>query len=134
MRSKSTTEPAKICIIGAGISGLAKAWILKNRGAKCTLLEQADYPGGALRSYRDSGYLAEEGPHSIQMNTTAVEGFLNSIPKLKASIVESRPNAKKRFIVRNGKLHEVPLSPLAAITTPLWSLKGKLFSCFEFDG
>ena len=123
----STTEVSpKTCIIGAGISGLAHAWELRRRGGDCTVLEQSEQPGGAIHSYNANGYLAEEGPHSILLNNSEIENFLNSIPHLQSSIVESNPKAKKRFILRDGKLHPVPLSPLAAITTPLWSLKGKL--------
>ena len=127
MLASATTDPVlKTCIIGAGISGLAHAWKLKRLGSDCTVLEQAKHSGGAIRSHRSGDYLAEEGPHSIQLNSPAVENFLKSIPNLQHSIVESKPEAKKRFIVRNGKLYAVPLNPLAAMTTQLWSLNGKL--------
>ena len=126
MCASANEVPTKTCIIGAGISGLACAWEWQRRGSDCTILEQSEQPGGAIRSYRKKGYLAEEGPHSILLNNSEIENFLNSIPNLQSSIVESDPKAKKRFVLRDGKLHSVPLSPLAAITTPLWSLKGKL--------
>jgi oxygen-dependent protoporphyrinogen oxidase len=126
MHASATTASTKICIIGAGISGLACAWERQRKGGDCTVLEQSEQPGGAIRSYHDGDYLAEEGPHSILLNSTKIENFLNSIPDLQSSIVESDPGAKKRFVLRDGKPHSVPLSPLAAVTTSLWSLKGKL--------
>jgi oxygen-dependent protoporphyrinogen oxidase len=116
----------KTCIIGAGISGLARAWQLKRHGQDCTVLEQSALPGGAMRSYREGDYLAEEGPNSILLNSLEIEAFLDSIPGLNASIIEALPEANKRFIVRNGKPHAVPTGPLSAITTPLWSFAGKL--------
>lgn len=120
-------DPApKTCIIGAGISGLARAWQLKQRGAACTVLEQSAIPGGAMRSHREGDYLAEEGPNSILLNSLEIEAFLDSIPDLNASIIEALPEANKRFIVRGGKAHAVPMGPLSAITTPLWSFAGKL--------
>ncbi|MGJ8652359.1 MAG: protoporphyrinogen oxidase [Opitutaceae bacterium] len=115
----------KTCIIGAGISGLALAWQIKRQGGDCTILEQAQHVGGAMQSFRDGDYLAEEGPNSILLNSAAIEAFLYSIPKLKERIVEAAPEANKRFIVRNGQPHAVPMGPLSAITTPLWSLAGK---------
>ncbi len=115
----------KTCIIGAGISGLALAWQLKRNGQPCTVLEKAPQPGGAMHSFRDGAYLAEEGPNSILLNDAAIESFLESIPDLKERIIEAAPEANKRFIVRNAKAHAVPAGPLAAITTPLWSLAGK---------
>jgi oxygen-dependent protoporphyrinogen oxidase len=80
-----------------------------------------------MRTFRDAaGHLAEEGPNSILLNSAPIEEFLYSIPGLRAQMVEARPEANKRFIVRNGQLQAVPSGPLSAITTPLWSLAGKL--------
>jgi len=99
---------------------------LQKRGSQCCVLETASRPGGAIYSRRSGAYLAEEGPHSIQVNSQQIEDFLNSIPDLQTSICESKPEAKKRFVLRNGQLHAVPLKPLDAITSPLWSTRAKL--------
>ena len=114
------------CIIGAGISGLAHAWELHRNGNKCLVLETSATPGGAICSHRSGPYLAEQGPHSIHLNSPAVDDFLRSVPDLQASLIESRPEAKKRFVLRRGKLHAVPMNPLAALISPLWSIGGKL--------
>jgi oxygen-dependent protoporphyrinogen oxidase len=118
--------PPQTCIIGAGISGLALAWQLKRRGQACTVLEQSALAGGAMRSHREGDYLAEEGPNSILLNSLEIEDFLYSIPGLEAAMLEAKPEAKKRFIVRGGKPHAVPMGPWSAVTTPLWSVAGKL--------
>ena len=122
----STEAPSSIGIIGAGISGLALAWQLKQQGAKVTVLDEAPTPGGAMHSHREGPYVAEDGPHSILVNSRDIDDFLKSIPGLEARIVEARPEAQKRFIVRNRTVHTVPMGPLQAITTPLWSFAGKL--------
>ncbi len=114
------------CILGAGITGLATAWQLRRSGAACTVLESATQVGGALRSVRRGGYLAEEGPHSIQLNSLEIEAFFDSIPGLTGQIIEAEPAARKRFIVRDGQPLPVPMGPLQAIRTPLWSLGGRL--------
>lgn len=116
----------KTCIIGAGISGLALAWQIKRQGGDCTILEQASRVGGSMRSFRSGDYLAEEGPNSILLNSPEIEAFLLSIPGLKERMIDAAPEANKRFIVRNGKPHSVPMSPLSVLTTPLWSFRGKL--------
>lgn len=116
----------KICIIGGGISGLAHAWQLQQTGHAITLLESSERVGGAMDSFRQDGYLAECGPNSIQVNSHEVDQFLASIPGLDQQIIEANTAAKKRFIVRNGKVHSVPTGPLSAVTTPLWSFAGKL--------
>jgi len=126
MNTTAEATATKTCIIGAGISGLARAWQLKRHGEACTVLEQSALPGGAMRSHREGNYLAEEGPHSILLDSLEIEAFLDSIPKLNASIIEALPEANKRFIVRGGKPHAVPMGLISAITTPLWSFAGKL--------
>ena len=126
MTSADHKSPPRTCIIGAGISGLALAWQLKRSGHACTVLEPSALAGGALRSHREGDYLAEEGPNSILLNSLEIEDFLYSIPGLEAAIIEAKPEAKKRFIVRAGKPHAVPMGPLSAIATPLWSCAAKL--------
>ena len=116
----------RIAIIGSGISALAQAWELRRRGQDCMVLEPSAQIGGAIQSVRNGPYLAEEGPNSIQVNSPEVDAFLRSIPSLEDRIVEAEPAAKKRYIVRGDRLHAVPMGPLQAITTSLWSIHGRL--------
>lgn len=116
----------RIAIIGSGITALARAWQLTRDGADCRVFECSGHIGGAIQSHREGDYLAEEGPNSIQVNSVAVDRFLRSIPGLEDRVVEAAPAAQKRYIVRNGRLHAVPMGPWQAITTPLWSIPGRL--------
>lgn len=117
---------SKTCIIGSGITALARAWRLKQQGQDCVVLESSDKVGGAIQSFRDGSYLAEEGPNSIQVNSAEVDTFLKSVPGLAERELKASVEANKRYIVRGGKPHAVPMGPLSAITTPLWSFAGKL--------
>ena len=116
----------KTCIIGAGITGLASAWQLKQSGHQVRVLEAAPAVGGAMQSVQRDGYLAEEGPNSIQLGSADIETFLNRIPGLSEQIIEAEPAANKRYIVRSGTAQAVPMNPWQALTTPLWSLGAKL--------
>ncbi|NCG08588.1 MAG: protoporphyrinogen oxidase [Verrucomicrobia bacterium] len=116
----------KVCIIGAGISGLSTAWHLKKQGADCTVIETSKRVGGAIRTEQKESFLTEAGPNSIQLNSPEVAAFLESIPGLKDQCITAKAAAKKRFLVRNGKVHPVPMGPLQALRTPLWSLRAKL--------
>lgn len=117
---------AKVCIIGAGISGLATAWQLHQAGHDCTVLESKERIGGSIQSYQRDGYLMEAGPNSIQINSPKIAAFLDSIPGLKDQMIESEAVAKKRFLVREGKVLSVPMTPLEALNTSLWSFGAKL--------
>ncbi len=59
------THDAYVIVIGAGISGLATANLLRDAGHKVLVLEARDQPGGRVRSVRDGergGYLGDLGP------------------------------------------------------------------------
>lgn len=116
----------KTCIIGSGITALTRAWKLTQRGEDCVVLETSERIGGAIQSHREGEYLAEEGPNSIQINSAEVDDFLQSVPGFEDRVLVASAEAKKRFILRDGQAQAVPMGPLSAITTPLWSFTGKL--------
>ncbi len=114
-----------VVIIGAGISGLATAWWLHRKGFEVTVLEQSDRAGGAIESdYRD-GFLVELGPNST-LETTPLIGKLLDELGIRDQLVYADEKAKNRFVVRNGRLYPLPMSPAAFLQTKLWSLGGKL--------
>ena len=116
----------KTCIIGSGLTALARAWQSKQGGQDCDILETSDQFGGSIQSHRAGDYLSEEGPNSIQVNSSEVDNFLRSIPGYQDRVVAASNDSKRRFILRNGKPMGVPTGLLSAITTPLWSFSGKL--------
>lgn len=115
----------KVLIIGGGIAGLTAANALKLKGAKTLLVEKSTRTGGAIRTISRDGFLAEGGPQTFVAEEKKLFDFLRRTRILKKAI-EARPAAKKRFIVRGGKPCVVPMSPVSAVTTPLFSLAGKM--------
>jgi UDP-galactopyranose mutase len=59
----------EIVVIGAGFAGACAAWLLREqRGARVTLLEQGDVPGGMLRTlYTEDGLPYEYGPRVVSV-------------------------------------------------------------------
>jgi phytoene desaturase len=51
-----------VCVIGAGLGGLAVAIRLQARGYQVTILEHRDAPGGRAYVYRDNGFIFDAGP------------------------------------------------------------------------
>jgi len=126
----------KVIIIGGGISGLATAWLLREKAAQAgieldlTLLEKEERPGGKIRSIREEGYLCEWGPN----------GFLDSKPQtldlcsavgVSASLHRSNDNARKRFIYSGGELHRLPENGPSFLKSRLISWPGKLRLALE---
>lgn len=112
-----------VIIVGAGLTGLTAAVALKRRGVSVTVLESSSRAGGAVETERDAGFVFEHGPNSMMVNDAEVGSFLRVIG-LDNEIVH--PQAKKRFLVRGGKTIALPAGPVGAVTTPIFSLRGKL--------
>ena len=116
---------AAVAIVGAGLTGLAAAYSLKQRGNRVVLYEAADRAGGVVRTERRSGYLAELGPNSMSAPTPLVGDLLGALG-LDASRIFPNAQARTRYIVRRGKLVRLPLTPAELLTSRLLSNTAKL--------
>ena len=114
----------KILIIGGGISGLCAAHELKRRGFEVVLLEAKSRAGGVINTFNESGFRAESGSNSVMVQSQKTLDFIESLG-LNGRIANSSAVSKKRFFVKNGKICEVPMSPLKMIFSPLFSFAGK---------
>ncbi len=107
---------APVVIIGGGISGLACATILRQRGIPFVLLEQSAHFGGAAGTILEDGYLIESGPQSFTI-TPQLYKLIEDAGL--ASEVLSAPKHAPRFIYLDGKLVAAPMSPTSLLTSPL---------------
>jgi oxygen-dependent protoporphyrinogen oxidase len=115
----------RVAVVGAGLSGLGVAWRLGATGAEVTVLEREPRLGGVVRSERHDGFLCEAGPNSMLLKSATAEAFVNEIG-LSDEIVEANPVSDKRFLVKGGRVVAMPMSLMGGITTPLYTLGGKL--------
>lgn len=123
MTKKET--PLDCVVIGGGISGLAVGFFARLAGKSVLVLEEGPQAGGKIRTQWEGGFCCEWGP----------QGFLDNVPEtlelvhllgLEKRLVKASPQAADRFILRNGKLRKVPLSPPAFLASDVLSLPGKL--------
>ncbi len=114
-----------IVVVGAGISGLTAAFWLKRMGAAVTVLERDSVPGGTMRTVQYEGWLLETGPNSA-LETTPVFNEMFELLGLGHERLYANPASDKRYILRGGELHPLPMSPGAFLKTRLWSLPAKL--------
>ena len=112
-------------VIGAGISGLTTAHVLKQNNQDVLLLESKQTAGGNIQSQKIDGWLVEEGPNSLLVNRQQVLDLFNELG-LDSETVLASDVAKNRFILRDGKLHALPGSPFSFMGTKLFSFKDKI--------
>lgn len=115
----------EIVIVGAGISGLACAQFLRQRGADPLVLEAGSRAGGKLWSEESEGFLLEHGPASLRGSSDALRELVDALG-LRDRLVEPSPEASRRFILRGGVPQPVPSGIGDFWKTELISGKAKL--------
>lgn len=115
----------KVVVIGAGISGLTAAYLLHKKGYDVIVLEKKNEVGGSIETVIEKGFLFDRGPNSA-LETTPLIGQLVDELGLKDELIYANREANKRYILRNNKLHALPMSPTAFLKTKLFSFRAKL--------
>ncbi len=116
------TAHVPVVVIGAGISGLVCAHALSKRGMQVLVLEAASRPGGVIRSERRDGFLLELGPQSFNATPAVLE--LCRELQIDDQLVQA-PHGAPRYVLVDGALRQVPLSPPSFFTSSLFSVATK---------
>lgn len=116
---------ANVVIIGAGISGLTTAFLLKKNGLNVIVLEAEDEVGGTMKSKRINDYLVEFGPNSALETTPLFKQITDEIG-ISNELVYANEFSNKRYIFKTGKLYPIPMKPQEFFKSKLWSWRGKL--------
>ncbi len=115
-----------IAIIGGGISGLTTAFYIKKLkpNFNITIFEKEKTLGGKMKSIREEGFVVEIGSNGFLSNKPDTLELVKETNS-EDILIRSDDNARIRFIYKNS-LERLPESPLAFLTSPLLSLKGKV--------
>lgn len=123
--SDPASRSRRVAILGAGITGLTAAWELQRRGCVPVVYERSGRVGGAIGAVQRDGWLHELGPNSLLEGSPELAEFVTAVG-LAGRRLYASPAAKKRYIVRGGKLVAMPTSPAAFVGTGLFSWRAKL--------
>ncbi|MCL6524465.1 MAG: protoporphyrinogen oxidase [Thermoflavifilum sp.] len=115
----------QVIILGAGITGLSLGYFLQQKGIPFLLLEKEAQIGGHIRSYRVQDYLIDAGPNTLQGNQPIVKQLIQQL-RLENELLFAPPQSAKRYIVKGGKLHPLPLKPQQLLRSRLLSFSAKL--------
>ena len=117
----------EICIIGAGISGLALAYELEKSGNSCVILENTNRVGGVIRSEPRDGFLLEYSANSALADPELLK-FIDELG-LAGETAFPSPAAKWKYVssFRDGhvKLLAAPRGIAGFFTSPILSVPGK---------
>jgi oxygen-dependent protoporphyrinogen oxidase len=114
-----------VLVIGAGISGLSAAFVLRSRGLRVEIVEAAARAGGVIGTETAGDVLYERGPNSILDTHPRIRELLQKL-ELTSERIDASPLASRRYVVRGGRLIALPASPPAFLKTPLFSAAAKL--------
>lgn len=114
----------EIIIVGAGITGLTTAYLLKKEGFRVKVLEVKDEVGGNIKTEYHHNFVFDTGPNS-GLETTPLIGQLVNELNLQNEFVYANRKANKRYILRDNILYPLPMNPKDFITTKLFSTSGK---------
>lgn len=134
----------RIAIVGGGIAGLSAAFYLsraRTAGAQVefVLFESGARLGGVIQTEPVEGCVVEGGPDSFLTEKPWAAQLCRDLG-IEAELIHSLDAARKTFILRGGKLVEIPdglmfLAPTKLwpmLTTPLFSAGAKLKMAREY--
>lgn len=114
----------EIVVIGAGLTGLSTAFHLHRQGRDVVILEKADRVGGQIHTYHENGFTFESGPNTGVVSFPEVAELFQMLEG-SCQLEIARESSKRRLIWKGNRFHELPCSPVSAITTPLFRLSDK---------
>lgn len=101
-----------LVILGAGISGLAVGWFLRQSlgdKIRITILEKSNRAGGWIHTTNEKGFLFEHGPRSCRTsgNGRITLELIESLG-LQDQVLIPDHQAKNRFIYDGNELRQIP--------------------------
>jgi oxygen-dependent protoporphyrinogen oxidase len=137
-------QAKRILIIGGGVTGLATAHRLlelqkdSDQEFEISLLESDSRLGGVLQTTERDGFLIESGADSFISEKPEAVALAKRLG-IESHLIETNPQHRRSFIVRNGRLIPVPegfqlLAPTRFwpfVTTDIFSWPGKVRMAFD---
>jgi protoporphyrinogen/coproporphyrinogen III oxidase len=112
------SQPRACVVVGAGFSGLSLAYWAVKQGAKVTVFESQSRVGGLINSKRlPGGHLVESAANGFIWSAD----FAELERDLGIRFIATRPESRKRYILRHLKFRRWPLSVLETLSL-LWHL------------
>ncbi len=114
-----------VAIIGAGITGLTTAFLLRQKGKQVHLLERANRTGGQIQTFHEDGFTFESGPNTGTVSCPEVAELFTRLHSTSCQLETACKASKRRLIWKKDRFHALPSGLWTGITTPLFTYKDK---------
>lgn len=114
-----------VVVVGGGLSGLVAAHALQRGGHRVAVVEAADRPGGVIATHHRDGFLFETGANSALDNAPLLAPLLGALG-ISQQRIETSSGAANRYVVRDGRLVALPMTPRRLIASGAFSTRAKL--------
>lgn len=119
-----------VCVVGAGVSGLAAATFLDDVGQDVLVWEASDAPGGNVRSDHHDGRTLDRAANGWLDNEPAMQRLLDLLG-LTPRLVPANDKFGTRWIMADGRMQPAPLGPGKLLRTDLLTTGAKLRLALE---
>ena len=128
-----------VAIVGGGITGLAAAYELQQRGVDVAVLEASERPGGVILTERKGAWVVDGGPDAMLVHKPAAVALCRELGLGDRLIATLEP--RTAYVMRNGRLHPLvegsflgfPVKLSALARSALFTVGGKLrMACEPF--
>ena len=128
----SVNKHKHIIVVGAGITGLSACWYLQEGlgdTVSITLVETEAYLGGKMVTRQiqdgDGTFIIDAGPESFVTRKPEAWTLAHALG-IEDQIINPGSETRNMYVLDDGKVKQIPLSPVAFITSDLLTLRGKL--------
>lgn len=120
-------ESYQAAVVGGGVTGLCTAFYLSRilGSDQVVVLEASKRLGGQTQTSREDGFVCDWGPNGFLDREPLTLQWIDDLG-LSGQLVRANEAAAHRFILRDGELKEIPLSPPRFLTSSVLSLPGRL--------
>ena len=122
---KHNAKP-QILIVGAGLTGLTAAHVLRKQGKDVLVIEKENRIGGQIRTFEEQGFVYESGPNTGMVAYPEVAELFADLAPYGCKLLTACEEAKQRWIWKGGRFHALPVGLKASVRTTLFSWHDKL--------
>ena len=118
--AQEATRHVDVCVIGAGLTGLTTAFLLKRKGKEVVVIEKQPRIGGQIHTQQVGDYIMESGPNTGSVSFPEVAELFEALSQ-GCSMETACESSKRRWIWKGGRFHDLPAGPIGGLRTPLFT-------------